>query len=379
MAEVELALDQALRAVVGIAARTDWPAVDGHQAAADHREPVVAGHAGICQRLRKSSPCSGCMLITKRSGASGGVALRQAAIRSVRSSTSNTSANRPTASALTPAARRTGRTRRQLPRGQYQPARRARLGARLRRSACTASQPARQTPAPPAAKPPTAISTERRSAAGASNSPAKPATPASSTASEAGFEAAHIAADHPQRRHPRQLQHRRQAEMPPAVSARRPGRTAAGHRLAAGRRPRPGRPAGRRRHGARQSRYATPSSAGGQPDHARTPAHRLPAIVRWLWPSTRSMAQSSRWRWREAARGQWPPPPQLSSAASSATRFRNASARSSVWRISGRPDLERLDTHAAHIVPRSTSAVAHRDELAPPGWRRRAPPPPSGR
>jgi len=39
--------------------------------------------------------------MTKRLGASGGVALRQLLIRSVRNSTSNTSANRPTDKALT--------------------------------------------------------------------------------------------------------------------------------------------------------------------------------------------------------------------------------------------------------------------------------------
>jgi hypothetical protein len=38
--------------------------------------------------------------MTKRFGASGGVAWRQLAMRSVRSSTSSTSASRPTASAL---------------------------------------------------------------------------------------------------------------------------------------------------------------------------------------------------------------------------------------------------------------------------------------
>ena len=49
---------------------------------------------------RKASPCSGCTLMTKRLGASGGVAWRQLLIRSVRSSTSSISASRPMARAL---------------------------------------------------------------------------------------------------------------------------------------------------------------------------------------------------------------------------------------------------------------------------------------
>ena len=49
----------------------------------------------------KGTLCSGWMLMTKRSGASGGVVLRQASIRSVRSSTSRISASSPTARAET--------------------------------------------------------------------------------------------------------------------------------------------------------------------------------------------------------------------------------------------------------------------------------------
>ena len=49
----------------------------------------------------KASDCSGITLMTKRLGASGGVALRQLLIKSVRSSTKSTSASRPTESALT--------------------------------------------------------------------------------------------------------------------------------------------------------------------------------------------------------------------------------------------------------------------------------------
>ena len=52
-------------------------------------------------RCRNACAWSGMMLITKRFGASGGVACRQLLIRSVRSSTSSTNASSPTASELT--------------------------------------------------------------------------------------------------------------------------------------------------------------------------------------------------------------------------------------------------------------------------------------
>ena len=54
------------------------------------------------------------------------------------------------------------------------------------------------------------------------------------------------------------------------------------------------------------------------------------------WPSTRSMAQSSRWR-DANSRAAMATATAASKAASSATRLRNFSARSSVSRISGRP------------------------------------------
>ncbi len=53
-------------------------------------------------------------------------------------------------------------------------------------------------------------------------------------------------------------------------------------------------------------------------------------------PSTRCIAQSSRWRCAKS-REAMPTATAASSADSSATRLRNFSARSSVWRISGRP------------------------------------------
>ncbi|MCY1503857.1 hypothetical protein D9M68_380000 [compost metagenome] len=88
-------------------------------------------------------------------------------------------------------------------------------------------------------------------------------------------------------------------------------------------------------------------------------------MVRWLWPSTRSMAQSSRWL-AAKPRAASATATADSSAASSATRLRNFSARSSVWRISGRPPSKEssrtprsspfLMVASAHSVKRFTAA-----------------------
>ena len=60
------------------------------------------------------------------------------------------------------------------------------------------------------------------------------------------------------------------------------------------------------------------------------------AMLRCDWPSTRNMAQSSRWRLAKS-RELMPTATAANNAASKATKFKNFSARSSVWRISGRP------------------------------------------
>ena len=72
---------------------------------------------------------------------------------------------------------------------------------------------------------------------------------------------------------------------------------------------------------------------------------------RWLRPSTRSMAQSSRWRLAKS-RAAMPTATAESSADSSATRLRNFSPRPRVRSISGRP-LARLST----CMPRSGTSL----------------------
>ena len=127
--------------------------------------------------------------MTKRSGASGGVAWRQLATRSVRSSTSSTSASRPTLSALTCSTANAGRA------ATWRVASTSQRGAEVpnhppgtaRLSKLTASQESSANTATATAKPPTVMSPSLMSEATASSSAAKPTKPASSTPIEAGF------------------------------------------------------------------------------------------------------------------------------------------------------------------------------------------------
>ena len=88
--------------------------------------------------------------------------------------------------------------------------------------------------------------------------------------------------------------------------------------------------------------------AGGQADHARTRRRRLRAMVRWLWPSTRSIAQSSRWPAGEAARGQ-----RHGHGAEQRREQRHQVEEflGAVQRLPhlGPAALERFDAHAAHL------------------------------
>ena len=123
--------------------------------------------------------------MTKRLGASGGVALRQLATRSVRSSTSKMSASRPTANALTCTTAYTGRA--EICRVASTSQRGAVLSLTLRRSTFTASQLSTANKATAAAKPPTAMRPSLMSLLAASSSAAKPSTPTVSTAIDAGL------------------------------------------------------------------------------------------------------------------------------------------------------------------------------------------------
>ena len=123
--------------------------------------------------------------MTKRLGASGGVALRQLLMRSVRSSTSSINASRPTDSADTCSTAKAGRAA--ICRVARTSQRGARLSGTARLSSLTASQDSSAKTAMAAAKPPTAISPSLRSDDTPTSSAAKPPPPASSTPSEDAF------------------------------------------------------------------------------------------------------------------------------------------------------------------------------------------------
>ena len=141
------------------------------------------------KRALKASPCSGCTLITKRLGASGGVAWRQLLIRSVRSNTNSTSASKPTLKADTCSTAKPGRA------AICRVASTNQRGAALeppplgtkRASKLTAAQLHSANSATAAAKPPTAIRPNFKSLATAINSATKPKAPAANTAIDAGF------------------------------------------------------------------------------------------------------------------------------------------------------------------------------------------------
>ena len=123
--------------------------------------------------------------MTNRFGASGGVAARQLLIRSVRSSTSNTSASKPTAKLLTCTTAKAGRAA--ICRVASTSAVGAVASLTLTRSSLTASQlkPANSRVA--TAKPPTAIRPSLTSLLAAISKAAKPSTPTPKTVSDAGL------------------------------------------------------------------------------------------------------------------------------------------------------------------------------------------------
>ncbi|EWS52565.1 hypothetical protein X551_04648 [Methylibium sp. T29] len=124
--------------------------------------------------------------MTKRFGASGGVAWRQLLIRSVRSSTSSTSASRPTLSALTCSTAKPGRAATWRVASTSQRGAPAADDGTARRNACTASHDNSANTAIASANPPTVMRPSLRSEATANSSAEKPAKPASSTPTDAG-------------------------------------------------------------------------------------------------------------------------------------------------------------------------------------------------
>ncbi len=123
--------------------------------------------------------------MTKRFGASGGVALRQLLIKSVRSSTSSIRASRPTASALVCTTAYIGRA--DSCRVASTSQRGAVTSLTLARNNLTAKKLATANTNTAPAKPPTAIRPSFKSLLAASSKAAKPSTPTPSTAIDAGL------------------------------------------------------------------------------------------------------------------------------------------------------------------------------------------------
>ena len=125
------------------------------------------------------------MLMTKRLGASGGVALRQLLIKSVRNRTNNTKASKPQANALICTTANAGRA--DICRVANTNQCGARWSLTLLRNNCSASQlnPANSSTA--AKKPPTTIKPNLMSLLAANSKAEKPSTPKPKTNMEAGF------------------------------------------------------------------------------------------------------------------------------------------------------------------------------------------------
>ena len=270
--------------------------------------------------------------MTKRLGALGGVAARQLSIRSVRSSTSSASASRPTDSAETCSTAKAGRAA--ICRVASTSQRGARDSGTARRSTCTATHDSAANTSTAAAKPPTAIRPSLRSLDTASSSPAKPSVPAASTSSE---EALSVPTS---RRMTRSGGTR--------ASCSTGGRPKPSSRVSptprpkkAGHTPGGGSSVCTRPASSQMNTWCTPKPMATPSRLATTPTrpNSSPydsAMERCGWPSTRSIAQSSRWRLAKS-RAAMATATAASSAASSATRLRNFSPRSSVRRICGLP------------------------------------------
>ena len=188
----------------------DGLAVHADEAPADHRKPVELAHAGRLQRAAEGLALFGLDVDDEAIRRIGGVAARQLEMRSVRSSTSRINASRPTLSALTwstakPAREATWRVAISSQRG---------TGSRgITRASVRHGQPRAQR------------EDEHRGREAADGDATQLGIPrhgqqqqreAEHTGADHqprdGIEVAQFAPEHAQRRHPGELQHRRQPE-----------------------------------------------------------------------------------------------------------------------------------------------------------------------
>ena len=208
--KIELPVHQALGPVVAEVLRGDCRSVDGDESAADHGEPVVTAHSPIAQGLLKS-----CALL--------GLHVDDEAVRRVRRRGLSPAADQVRAQQHQQHQRQqtdrqcthlnhgVGRPRRDLACGQHQPARRRRLvdaGSQQLDRNKTGQRKYQHR----AGKAPHGNQPELEVAAGGQQQGRKAQHADQQHRQRNRLEAADVAADHPQRRHLRQLQHRRQAK-----------------------------------------------------------------------------------------------------------------------------------------------------------------------
>ncbi len=210
VAEVELPVHQALGAVVGVVVGRDGPAVDGDQPAAEHRIPVVAAHAGAVQRRAEGLLLVGHHVDDEAVGRirrRGAPPARHQVGAQQHQQHQRQQAHRQAADLH----HRIGRPRRDLPRRQHQPARRRGL----------VDQPAQQLHRHPrqqgeeqhrAGEAAHRDAAELHVAAGRQQQGREAQRAHAQHRRRGRPQAADVAPDHAQGRHPGQLQHRRQAE-----------------------------------------------------------------------------------------------------------------------------------------------------------------------
>ena len=210
VAQVELALDQPLGALVGEVVLADRLAVDRHQAAADHRKPVVLRDTRFTQPLAKRLRLIGLQVdheavgrIGRRGSAPAGdeVGAQQHQQRQRQQADAERRHLQ----------HREGRARGHLARGQHQPARRARLGHRRLQQAH--GQPRQRGQHHHGSREAADRQAAELPIGGGRQQQRGEAGHAGTEHRQRGrLQRAEVASDHAQRRHARQLQHRRQAE-----------------------------------------------------------------------------------------------------------------------------------------------------------------------
>ena len=208
--EIELALHQTLSPVVRVVLRRHRRAVDGHQAAPDHGVPVVPLHAGLAQGLLKGWPLLGLDVNHKTVGRVGRRGLLPAA-NQIGAQEHEQDQRQHAHRQRTDLHHRISRPRSHLAGGQHQPAR----GAALPNT--HAQQPNGQGTDQGKKQHRTGKATDRNQAqlevaADGQQQGGKPADPQEQHRARGGAQIAHVAPDHPQRRHLRQLQNRWQAK-----------------------------------------------------------------------------------------------------------------------------------------------------------------------